>query len=79
VTNGPTFVSSGHLPPAGRESLEFISLPEWCRRMGCSLDAGYRAARVDAIPGLYRIGRLLRINWSAFVAATSAGPGRPGP
>ncbi len=52
--------------------IEIISVPEWCRRVGCSLDAGYRAARAREIAGMFRIGRLMRINWSAFVAATSA-------
>ena len=52
---------------------EFISVPEWCRRVGCSLDAGYRAARRSEIPGLFRIGRLMRINWPAFVTSTIAG------
>lgn len=53
---------------------EFIAIPEWCRRVGCSLDAGYRAVRRDDIPGLFRIGRLMRVNWAAFVATTTAGP-----
>jgi hypothetical protein len=50
---------------------EFISIPVWCERVGCSLDSGYRAARRNDIPGLFRIGRLVRINWTAFVTATS--------
>jgi hypothetical protein len=54
-------------------SPEFISVPEWCKRVGCSLDAGYGAARRDEIAGLFRIGKLIRINWQAFVAATYAG------
>jgi hypothetical protein len=49
---------------------EFIGIPEWCRRVGCSLDSGYRAARRDQITGLFRIGRLMRVNWDAFVGAT---------
>lgn len=54
----------------GVPATEFIGVPEWCRRVGCSLDAGYRAARNNEIPGIFRIGRLMRINWQAFVAAT---------
>lgn len=50
---------------------EFISIPEWCRRVGCSLDAGYKAARRNEISGLFRIGKLMRINWTAFVASTA--------
>jgi hypothetical protein len=57
----------------GAPTVEFISVPEWCRRVGCSLDAGYRAARRDEIVGLFRIGKLMRINWQAFVAATFSG------
>lgn len=55
---------------------EFISIPVWCKRIGCSLDSGYRAARRNDIPGLFRIGRLVRVNWTAFVAATSEAPQR---
>lgn len=50
--------------------IEFITVPEWCRRVGCSLDSGYRAARHNQIAGLFRIGRLMRVNWAAFVEAT---------
>jgi hypothetical protein len=53
---------------------EFVSVPEWCRRVGCSLDSGYRAARRHEIPGQFRVGRLVRINWAAFLAATAAAP-----
>ncbi len=51
--------------------IEFISVPDWCRRVGSSLDAGYRAARRAEIVGLFRIGRLMRINWPAFVTSTA--------
>ncbi len=54
------------------ETPEFIGIPEWCRRVGCSLDSGYRAARRDEIPGLFRIGRLMRVNWDAFTKRTAA-------
>lgn len=57
--------------------IEFISIPTWCKRVGCSLDSGYRAARRDEIPGLFRIGRLVRINWTAFVTATTEAPADP--
>ncbi len=53
------------------DDTEFITIPEWCRRVACSLDSGYRAARRNEIPGLFRIGRLKRVNWAAFVKATS--------
>jgi len=56
---------------------QFISIPEWCRRVGCSPDSGYRAAQRNQIPGSFRIGRLIRVNWAAFVEATQP-PGDPG-
>ena len=55
---------------------EFVSIPEWCRRVGCSLDSGYKAGRLNQIPRLFRIGRLMRVNWPAFVVATQP-PGSP--
>ena len=57
------------------KGIEFIGIPEWCRRVGCSRESGYRAARRDEIPGLFRIGRLKRVNWSVFVAATGPAKG----
>lgn len=48
-------------------SAEFISIPEWARRMGISNDSAYKAARTGQIPGCFAIGRLYRVNWSAFV------------
>lgn len=73
TSRGLTFASVRHGtdPPLNGGGVEFVSVPEWCRRVGCSLDAGYRAARRNEIAGLFRIGRLMRINWGAFVAATS--------
>jgi len=59
--------------PALSGAVEFIGIPEWCKRVGCSLDSGYRAARRNEIAGMFRIGRLVRVNWSAFVAATTEG------
>jgi hypothetical protein len=52
-------------------TVEIGSIPEWSERVGCSADAAYRAARCGQIPGLFRIGRLMRINRTAFVAATT--------
>jgi hypothetical protein len=53
------------------EKPEFITIPEWSRRVGCAADSGYGAARRNQIPGLFRIGRLMRVNWPAFVEATT--------
>jgi len=70
-------MNTGTASPDGRRThetangVEFIGMPEWCRRVGCSRESGYRAARRDEIPGLFRIGRLKRVNWSVFVDATA--------
>jgi predicted DNA-binding transcriptional regulator AlpA len=58
--------------PVGVHAAEFIGIPEWCRRVGCSRESGYRAARRNEIPGLFRIGRLKRINWGVFVSAAAS-------
>lgn len=50
---------------------EFISIPEWCRRVGVSKDSAYKAARSGRIPGCFAIGRLYRVNWAAFVERSS--------
>lgn len=49
------------------QSPEFISIPEWCRRVGLSKDSAYKAARLGQIPGCFAVGRLYRVNWSAFL------------
>ena len=46
---------------------EFISIPEWAHRLGVSKDSAYKVARLGQIPGCFAIGRLYRVNWSAFV------------
>ena len=46
---------------------EFISVPEWARRMDICNDSAYKAVRLGQIPGCFAIGRLYRVNWSAFV------------
>lgn len=49
------------------EDTEFISVPEWGRRVGVSKDSAYKAARRGSIPGCFVIGRLYRVNWPAFL------------
>jgi excisionase family DNA binding protein len=53
---------------------QFISLPEWAIRIGVSRDSAYRAARAGEIPGLFTVGKLRRVNWTAFLEATSVHP-----
>ena len=52
----------------------FISITELAERVGVSKDSGYRAARRREIPGLFTIGKLLRINWQAFLKALEKVP-----
>ena len=85
-----TAVDSWHFPGHERDQTsakadrtrepEFISVPEWARRLGISAESGYKAARLGEIPGCFSIGRLYRVNWPVFVEATScmrSGPGEP--
>ncbi len=46
---------------------EVISVPERGRRLGISKDSANKAARLGQIPGCFAIGRLYRVNWSAFI------------
>lgn len=55
---------------------EFISIPEWARRVGISDESGYKAARLGQIPGCFTIGRLYRVNWPVFVARAGSEQGR---
>lgn len=77
---GVTVIETGR-EPVPQQLAEFIGIPEWCRRVGCSRESGYRAARRDEIPGLFSIGRLKRVNWLVFVNATGqsniSGAARP--
>ena len=59
---------------------EFISIPEWARRLEISKDSAYKAARLGQIPGCFAIGRLYRVNWGAFVeqSANRADPAAEG-
>ena len=65
-------VTSSALDQRRPSDPEFISITVWCRRVGCSRDTGYRLAKRDAIPGLFRIGTLLRVNWDSFVRSTES-------
>jgi hypothetical protein len=58
--------------PANPNDPEFVSIPVWCRRVDCSRDTGYRLARRGDIPGQFRIGTLLRVNWDVFVRSTES-------
>jgi excisionase family DNA binding protein len=49
---------------------EFISVSEWAKRVGLSRQSAYKAIERGEVPGVYRAGRRVTINWSAFVAST---------
>jgi hypothetical protein len=61
---------------AGRspDDPEFISIPEWARRLGVSADSAYKAARLGQIPGCFAIGRLYRVNWTIFTQRAGEAP-----
>lgn len=65
-SDDPRETNGGALDP------EFISIPEWARRIGISNESAYKAARLGQIPGCFNIGRLYRVNWPVFVEATSS-------
>ena len=81
---GPAGTSNGHADGRragnrernGTPVAEFISIPEWSRRMGISAESGYKAARLGHIPGCFVIGRLYRVNWPVFVARAGSDHGR---
>jgi predicted DNA-binding transcriptional regulator AlpA len=49
---------------------EFISVEEFARRIGVSKQSAYRAIYRDEVPGVFKLGRRVTINWTAFVAKT---------
>lgn len=50
--------------------LEFIGVPEWAERVGVSRASAYRAAAAGEIPGAFRVGKLVRVNWQKWLEAT---------
>lgn len=56
-----------------REDAEFVTIPEWSRRVGVSRDSAYRAARNGEIPGCFSVGKLYRVNWKVFLQRTAIG------
>ena len=69
---------NGHHERNATLEAEFISIPEWARRVGISDESGYKAARLGQIPGCFLIGRLYRVNWPVFVARAGSDHGREG-
>jgi len=52
------------------ETFEFITIPEWGRRIGISRASAYRAAAAGEIPGSFSVGKLVRVNWPKWLDAT---------
>ena len=76
VPNGRTAHHPGRGERKSTEEAEFISIPEWARRVGISAESGYKAARIGHIPGCFVIGRLYRVNWPVFVARAGSDHGQ---
>jgi excisionase family DNA binding protein len=69
ATNPPTGTGQVGTPNDHARS-EFISVEEWARRVGVSGRSAYRAVKNNEVPGVYKTGRRILINWAAFVAST---------
>ena len=64
-------MDTGESPmPSDRSHSEFISVEEWAKRVGVSGRSAYRAVKNNEVPGVYKTGRRILINWPAFVAST---------
>lgn len=70
TTNAPSAGGGDGLIRDDRGQAEFISVKEWARRVGLSSRSAYRAVKNNDVPGVYKTGRRIAINWSAFVAST---------
>ena len=51
---------------------EIISVPELARRIDVSKESAYKAIRRGEIPGAFSVGRLMRVNWTAFIKSTGS-------
>jgi predicted DNA-binding transcriptional regulator AlpA len=49
---------------------EFISVHEFAVRIGVSKQSAYRAIERNEVPGVFKLGRRVTVNWTAFVAKT---------
>jgi excisionase family DNA binding protein len=61
---------SPHAEPVGEA--EIISVPELARRIDISKESAYKAVRRGEVPGAFVVGRLVRVNWTAFIQATGS-------
>ena len=70
TTNPPSVGAGEGSIQDDRGQAEFISVEEWAKRVGLSGRSAYRAVKNNEVPGVYKTGRRIVINWSAFVAST---------
>ena len=49
-----------------------VTLRKWCEIVHVKRTLGYELSRRNAIPGLFRVGRQVRIDLDRFFAATRA-------
>ncbi len=69
---GSSEASRDEYQPAQRGLLEaeFVDVEEFARRVGVPKQSVYRAIERNQVPGVFRLGRRVTVNWSAFVAKT---------
>ena len=58
--------------PAAEFHSRIVTLPEWCKINRVKKSLGYELSRRDGIPGMFRVGRQIRIDLDEYFAATKA-------
>ena len=52
---------------------ENLTVPEWARIVGVKTSYGYEMSRHDRIPGMFRIGKFVRVHMPTFYALSRVG------
>ncbi len=47
---------------------ENVTIPEWARIVGVKKSYGYELSRRNAIPGMFRVGKFVRVNLPTYYA-----------
>lgn len=58
-----------HLAPA-EWPVEFITVPEFARRVGVARETAYRLVKRHEVPGTVKLGQTIRIRWDLWLRAT---------
>jgi excisionase family DNA binding protein len=62
-------------PPQASEpispSIEFITVPEFARRVGVARETAYRLVKRQEVPGTVKLGQNIRIRWDLWLRASS--------